>query len=171
MKTLVIHPKDKTTDFLSTIYDGKNWTVITDNPSNKDLKILIKNHDRIIMLGHGTQYGLIGHKRLIIDSTLVYLLRDKVTVCIWCNADQFVKKYDLKGLYTGMIISEYDEAIYWAIHSPKSQDILDSNNLFATAISKVVDLDCNIVDSVLEVYKGDNNPIIHFNKNNIYFKS
>lgn len=157
MKTLVIHPKDKTTDFLSSIYDGKDWNVITENPSNSLLKSQIKNHDRIVMLGHGTQYGLIGHKRLIINSTLVYLLRDKITVCIWCNADQFVKKYDLKGLYTGMIISEYEEALDWSIYQPDDRDILTSNLLFAKAVSKSIDLDSGVVDSILEVYQGYNN--------------
>lgn len=33
MKTLVIHPKDSTTDFLSEIYSDKDWTVINTNTS------------------------------------------------------------------------------------------------------------------------------------------
>jgi hypothetical protein len=49
MKTLVIHPKDQTTDFLSIIYQDKDWTLITDNPSKKYLKEQIKSHDRIIV--------------------------------------------------------------------------------------------------------------------------
>ena len=60
MKTLVIHPKDSTTDFLSDIYIDKEWTLITKNVSKKILKESIKEHDRIIMLGHGTEKGLIG---------------------------------------------------------------------------------------------------------------
>jgi len=28
MKTLIIHPEDTSTDFLSTIYEGKDWTII-----------------------------------------------------------------------------------------------------------------------------------------------
>lgn len=38
MKTLAIHPKDITTDFLSEIYSDKDWTVITENISKKKLK-------------------------------------------------------------------------------------------------------------------------------------
>ena len=110
MKTLVIHPKDTTTDFLSLIYEDKDWTVITDNISKSALKRQIKAHDRIVMLGHGMETGLIGFNRLVIDSNLVYLLREKHCVCIWCNADKFVLKYGLKGFYTGMIISEVQEA-------------------------------------------------------------
>jgi len=72
MKTLVIHPKDYTTDFLSVIYDNKNWYVITTNVSKSHLKNQIKSHDRIILLGHGTELGLIGFEHFIIDSTYVY---------------------------------------------------------------------------------------------------
>ncbi len=75
MKTLVIHPKDSTTDFLSEIYSDKNWTVVNTNVSKKFLKEQIKSHDRIVMLGHGTESGLIGFDKFIIDSTWVYLLR------------------------------------------------------------------------------------------------
>lgn len=59
MKTLVIHPKDITTDFLSDIYSDKDWTVININVSKSFLKKQIKEHDRIVMLGHGTGEGLV----------------------------------------------------------------------------------------------------------------
>ena len=78
MKTLVIHPQDSTTDMLSVIYDNKDWTVITTNVSKSHLKMQIKNHDRIVMLGHGTELGLIGFNHYVIDSKFVYLLRDKI---------------------------------------------------------------------------------------------
>ena len=111
MKTLVIHPEDYTTRFLTVIHEGHDdWTVITHDVSHKVLKEQIKKHDRIIMLGHGTGWGLLGHGRFVIDSSLVYLLREKDCVCIWCNANDFVEQYGLKGFYTGMIISEMDEA-------------------------------------------------------------
>ena len=44
MKTLIIHPKDSTTDFLSEIYSHKDWTVINTNTSKKVLKEQIKTH-------------------------------------------------------------------------------------------------------------------------------
>src|ERR1035437_860766 len=116
MKTLVIHPPDASTDFLKVIYEGKDWALINTNPSTKFLKEQINLHDRIIMLGHGTEEGLLGFGRYVIDSTLVYLLREKECVAVWCNADQFVGKYGLKGFYTGMIISEIDEALMF-MHS------------------------------------------------------
>jgi hypothetical protein len=173
MKTLVIHPKDITTDFLSVIYaDKKDWTIVNDfNVSKKELKELIKSHDRIVMLGHGTEDGLIAMTnsydyKSIINSTWVYLLREKQCVCIWCNADVFVKKYDIKGFYTGMIISESDEANLYCIKC-KYEDIEQSNVLFADSVKKSID-NTNMLNEMVESYKGEN-PVIDFNKKNLYF--
>jgi hypothetical protein len=68
---------------------------------------LISEHDIIVLMGHGTERRTAdGDFNFIVDSGLVYLLREKINIGIWCNADQFLKKYDLKGLPTGMIISD-----------------------------------------------------------------
>ena len=63
---------------------------INTNTSKSFLKQQIILHDRIIMLGHGTEEGLIGFNRFFINSSLVYLLREKICVCIWCNADGII---------------------------------------------------------------------------------
>ena len=59
-RTLVIHPKDKSTDFLKVIYANKpDWTVVTGNMTTEDVNDLITQHDHIIMMGHGTPQGLL----------------------------------------------------------------------------------------------------------------
>ena len=116
MKTLIIHPDDRSTDFLRPIYSGiKGATVLTKNVSKYRLEKEIKSHDQILMLGHGSPYGLlnlagIGDGLYAVGEKQVPLLRDKRCIFIWCNADVFVKRYRLKGLYTGMFISEIKEA-------------------------------------------------------------
>lgn len=169
MKTLVIHPFDVTTGFLSVIYEGKkDWTVIDTNVSSKFLKIQIKNHNRIVMLGHGSEDGLFGFNRTMINSKFVYLLKEKQCVCIWCNADVFVEKYNLKGFYTGMIVSDYEEAILHCInlHEDIIKKIYNSNVLFADAVKRSIDEE-NMLDSMKLLY-DDDNPIIGFNKENLY---
>ena len=168
MKTLVIHPKDSTTDFLSKIYSDKNWNVININTSNKILKEQIKTHDRIVMLGHGTEKGLLGFDKFVIDLNLVYLLRDKMCVCIWCNADVFVKKYGLKGFYTGMIISEYEEAIIHCIPT-NSHWIAESNTDLSLAIKNSID-DENMLEKAKLLYEG-NSSVVEFNRNNLYYNA
>lgn len=165
MKTLVIHPADLTTDFLKEIYQGKDWTVINTNISKSSLRQHIKAHDRIIMLGHGTADGLLGFKHLVIDSTYVYLLREKYCIGIWCHAYMFFHRYNLKGRYTGMIISESEEALYYNVEATESE-ILESNKLFATAISKSLDSD-DFVQSCERIY-AVTNPLTAFNQKNIF---
>lgn len=179
MRTLVIHPKDKTTDFLSFVYKNKrvSWEIVTDQISKSKLKTLIKESDRVVFMGHGTEDGLINANRngLIIDSSLVYLLRDKIGAYIWCNADQFVKKYGLQGFYTGMIISEFDEAQYYCNVPFTNQQIEFSNELFSSCLFTAFSFGLDS-PKFLQVIKGiyDNgdttefNPIVEFNKQNIY---
>ena len=167
MKTLVIHPDDRTTDFLSQIYEGRDFTVITKHkeelPKNKFIQE-IKNHDRIIMMGHGYPGGLF---KSHIDSTLVYLLREKECVCIWCNADQFVNKYGLRGFYTGMFISEVSEAGWFHIETDQAE-VDFSNELFTQLVTDNINNE-DIHTVLKESYVGDS-PIIEFNNDRLYYR-
>jgi len=166
MKTLVIHPDDRTTDFLKPIYEGRGWTVITKHKKElkrQDFLSEVKAHDRIIMMGHGYPGGLF---MSYIDSTIVDILREKDCVCIWCNADQFVNKYGLKGFYTGMFISEVSEANWFKIQT--DQDAVDhSNNLFTELVVEHIDKK-NPQPAIKEAYVGDC-PVIQFNNDRLYY--
>lgn len=167
MKTLVIHPHDSTTDFLKQIYEGRDFTVFTghkEDISQRAFHDLVKLYDRIIMMGHGYPGGLfMSH----INPDIVYLLREKECVCIWCNADQFVNKYGLKGFYTGMFISEVGEANWFKIQT--DQDKVDySNQLFTRLVTE--NIDNPAIHSVLkESYIGDD-PVIKFNNDRLYYR-
>lgn len=168
MKTLVIHPTDSSTKFLSVVYEGKDWTVLTKSPSRTELLKIIKEHDRIIMMGHGSGNGLFDFigMHFFIDSTFAYLLRKKICVCVWCNADIFVEKHRLKGYYTGMIISELHEAEMYNIPLKNYQEIHESNLLLADSLKNALDSE-NFLPTIKESYNGDT-PLIDFNKNRIY---
>jgi len=170
MKTLVIHPQDKTTDFLTYVYAGKGWDAITTNVSKSYLKSQIKSHDRIIMLGHGTEAGLYGFSRFIIDSSYVYLLREKDCVCVWCKANEFVDKYGLKGFHIGMIISEYEEAVMYCINAT-DDELLQSNLLFSHAVRLAVE-SISPLETFKKVYdiKTGKSAVILFNQQNVFLK-
>lgn len=167
MKTLVIHPKDNSTDFLSYIYKDKDFTVVNDNIGNSKKRKLLKEHDRIIMLGHGTKDGLFGHKKFMIDSNDVATLREKEIVAIWCNADEFVKKYGLKGFYSGMFISEIEEAYYEGVYGLTTDEIEKSNNDFAKILGKHLESK-NILEKVKQEYKNDDSSVVIFNSQRLY---
>jgi hypothetical protein len=169
MKTLVIHPKDDSTQFLAKIYKDRDWTLIDSKQSKRSIKEAIKSHDRIIMMGHGCEKGLFDSNfDTIIDSNYVYLLREKECIAIWCNADVFFLKYGLKGLYTGMIISEYDEAILESVTTTYNE-IEESNLLFGNAIKEGISNEDFNIDKIQEIYSTDNlNRVMDFNKSKIY---
>jgi hypothetical protein len=169
MKTLVIHPADRSTDFLKLIYEGKGYTVITDHDACRSRKVitaLIKKHDRIMMMGHGYPGGLF---YTCINSNLVYLLRQKECVCIWCNADKFVLRYGLTGFFTGMFISEVGEAYANGITAIQDE-VTYSNVLFAMELNKVIDEE-NVHSLIKESYKGVfENDVIRFNNARLYYR-
>ncbi len=145
MKRLVIHPLDKTTEFLQPIYTMNGpCTLVRGGVDWKQLHSLIATHDEIIMLGHGTQHGLLGagqftHRGHCISDNSTPYLNDKRCIYIWCHADQFVDHNDLTGFHTGMFISEMHEAYCCGLRDFTQQDIDASNRRFALAVSQAVE--------------------------------
>jgi hypothetical protein len=137
MTTLIIHPDDRSTDFLRPIYrDLKHKTVITGPITRDGLHALIKTHDRIIGLGHGSPSGLFsmsagGYGSYILGVGEVEVLRGKELVSIWCHANQFMERHKLNGLYSGMFISEVSEARYYGLNEVTQADVNESNEAFA----------------------------------------
>ena len=145
MKTLIIHPKDPTTTFLTGIYKNlADITVISGNVTKQQVRKYIQDHDRVICCGHGSPAGLLGVDQFpdaypfIIDDSMVEILQDKITFYIWCNADKFVQRHCLYGFHTGMFLSQEDEAIYynfWNLDDLETK-INESNYGFSTIVSK-----------------------------------
>lgn len=181
MKFLVIHPEDQSTNFLKPIYlHLKNKTVITGGATKKEIREQIQIHDQVIMLGHGSPMGLFAVDRFpqaginIIDDSMVNSLRCKTNnIFIWCHADEFVQRNGLSGLYCGMYISEFEEALYFDFWDADSEWITESNNEFSTILSK------HIHESVDVLYRkllhgygllAQTNPIAKFNHERLYLK-
>lgn len=177
MKTLVIHPKDPTTDCLSVIYEGRDdWTVVRD-PSTpvKKIRDLIRKHDRIIMLGHGTPYGLLAAKsgfrfgRYIITDYLAQFMKKKETYSIWCNSDEYFRFHGLKGFHTGMIISEVGEELYiFRGECPLNAKEMEENmKLFCSTCAKYIDLPPEEAQKkILEEYVGEDR-VTEYNRKHI----
>lgn len=182
--TLVIHPKDETTDCLSVIYEGRGWDVIRDyNTPKKEIKKQIKCHKKIVMLGHGTPGGLLagGEVRgwddkltfsrfthFIVDDEIAPLLRNRETYSIWCHSDEFFRYHNLKGFHTGMIISEVGEE--WVVlgRAPLDEEGMAKNmELFCGTCAKYFDLSPEESRTkILEEYIGEDE-VTQFNRNNI----
>lgn len=137
---LVIHPKDKTTAMLSVLYDGLEAQVIADCRSTKEMGYLLHHvsiQERIMLLGHGSDKGLFFRKddsknefdKIIVGHSHAYHLRKHGgnIVAVWCNADQFAHAEGLHGLFTGMIVSELNEALLYQVETTLEE--LDRENV------------------------------------------
>jgi hypothetical protein len=161
LKTLIVHPDDRSTDFLKPIYTQlPNTTIlITGSYTSSDMNRLIEEHDRVIMLGHGARYGLLSRSAFtndeyIINTSNVEALRAKEnSIFIWCYANEFVCNNNLKGLSTGMFISEPLEATLYEIEATDAE-IDASNNLFAQLLGNALARNYAIQDAYHAVFCG-----------------
>lgn len=171
MRTLFIHPTDPSTEFLNSVYAdyvGNDDVTIIEGTriSHAVIKRALKDADRIIFMGHGTEYGLLDMigNRYVITSKDLQFFKNKPVICYWCNANIFVDKYDLNAFATGMFVSEIKEANWFNL--PMDQNLIDaSNNLFCKILSRCLFDDVNTIMSVIDrAYIDNNNPIICFNR-------
>lgn len=181
MKTIVVHPDDRTTDFLKPIYNRlSDITVLTGGAyTPTEINKLIEEHDRIIMLGHGWHHGLLSkdvftHSVYIIDEANADALREKDnSVFIWCYAEDFVAGNNLKGICTGMFISEPLEAVVNEVEYEDS-DIKNSNNLFATLLGDSLLRNASAKEAYYDVFRGytcptNSNKILAYNAERWYY--
>ena len=150
---LVIHPKDPSTDFLKVLYEGlKDVRLIDEYTTTKEMRHAL-NHVRpgetVMLFGHGCTEGLFaqeknGYKLINMHSFSFYLRRHFV-VGVFCYANKFAEKERLRGLFTGMIISEQSEADAFGIKT--SQEELDRENVkFAKRLRQLFDERCPVYD-------------------------
>lgn len=161
MKTLIIHPNDPTTDFLCEIYENLDCKILRDDFDN--LLNEIRNHDRIIMLGHGSSDGLFYKNIYVINEKYINLLKHKFCICIWCNANLFVNKYGLHGFYSDMVISDYNEALDYCIDCDED-DIINSNKLLASSLK--YSINCKNILYNFRCFYYANNNVVKFNYTN-----
>ena len=126
----VIHATDPTTQVLSLLYQQREDVrmLITERNTSSDVQRAIRSDDVVMMLGHGNEYGLFSkpekngeYRRFLITDKHVQFLRDKTCTGIWCYANKFAEKYKLHGLFSGMIISELQEAIDLGVAATKEE--------------------------------------------------
>jgi len=183
MKTLVIHPIDPSTTFLDIVYKNipADELTLIQSGTKQQVRELIKSHDRVMMMGHGSPSGLFAvgqfkdvntYSGYVIDQSMVELLEQKDdSVFIWCNADRFVDHYNLKGFYSGMFISEVGEATYCGLPGMDQEIVDESNYGFVNIISKYINEDKNLIyENVRKEYGiiADENPVALYNNHRLY---
>lgn len=127
---VVVHANDPTTRFLTRLYEQREDVSlrIAEDSTNEAVRRALREDATVMMLGHGNPYGLFSapdkkgrYERFLITDCHVQFLRGKTCIGIWCHADQFAQRYHLHGLFSGMIISELQEAIDYGIEATKEE--------------------------------------------------
>lgn len=179
MKTLIVHPNDESTWFLDIVYKNiEDVTVVTGDVNKVELRRLMEDHDRIMMMGHGSPGGLFSvgefdtDNGYIIDSSFVDILKEKEnSVFIWCNADKFVEKHGLKGFYTGMFISEVGEAYYCGLPETKQPEVDESNFSFVEIMGECINYDSSTIHFITKERYGkliEHNSVAEYNHKRLY---
>lgn len=180
---LVIHPKDKTTVVLSALYDGLNAHVVSGDCSTKEMGRMlhrVSSQERIMLLGHGSNKGLFFRAddskdefdRIIVGHSHAYHLRKHGSniVAVWCNADRFARAEGLHGLFTGMIISELNEALQYDVET--TQEELETENVkLAQRLRTLLDEDIPLSEIPKRMQSMDDvhSPLTTFNYGNFYY--
>jgi hypothetical protein len=108
----------------------------------------------------------------IIDSNTVPRIRGKECIYIWCNADKFVRAHSLKGLYSGMFVSEVNESILMGIGFVPQKVVDQSNDCFANNMGSSIKMSLSeIYERVIHNYSqlAKTNIIAKYNASRLFF--
>lgn len=180
---LVVHPKDITTSVLTSLYKGTDSKVVDQTLSKREIEHLLHHcpsHERIMLLGHGSDNGLFSRTdenlpefdRIIVGHSQAYHLRRHGAniIGIWCHADKFARKEGLHGLFSGMIISDKEEAEEHGIITLQHH-IKEANEIMFARLRKLLD-DGVPLHEIPERMKALNDKpswLTNFNYENFYY--
>lgn len=181
---LVMHPEDRTTAFLSKLYEGMEDTiVIKDNLSKREMNHIlhhIPKTERIMLLGHGCYKGLYWRAddskpefdSIVVSHSHSFHLRNHGSniVAVFCHADRFFETEKIHGLCTSMIISEKSEAIAENIETTE-EEIERENLKFVTRLRSLLDEEVPLHEIPQRMLALDDvhSPLTIFNYQRIYY--
>ena len=174
----IIHANDPTTKVLTRLYESRGdiTSHIDETSTNVSIQAAIRNDSTIMMLGHGNKYGLFSkpskkekYERFLITDRHVQFLRNKTCIGIWCYANEFADKYGLHGLFSGMIISELQEAIDNHITATK-EEIDHEMVKFTERLRHCIETgDLRSVPCRMSELDDTHSPLTEFNYKNLFF--
>lgn len=158
--TIVFHQTDPTTVMLDPIYEGKGFDVYKDSMwggdlSRESIHELIRRHDRIVCLGHGTPRGLLSG---VIGEDEVPLLKDKKIFSMWCYAATFWKKNGFAG--HGILTSDNFPSEVWECRAAcdaevSAEWIFDNMMLAGEIAGKAMDMAWENPEAACEFFRKE----------------
>ncbi len=176
---LVIHPQDVSTDFLGALYEGmevERLMALAPGEESRVVKALRRTPagERLMMLGHGGAAGLLsigGRSALqcVVGAAAAPELKGRLElVGIWCHAKQYAETHGLKGLWSGMIISEVAEAeLCMGVRIPQ-EEVTRENEALARHLRRFLDT-LPLAEIPARMKELVHSPLTEFNYNNFYY--
>lgn len=179
---IVIHPKDRTTQMLEILYEATPHEKVNDTLSKNQLRSLlyaVSTSEPIMLLGHGCEEGLLTRNddtkddfKKLIDHSLSHILKkhNGRIFAIFCHAKDFAEKEHLHGLFSGMIISEMEEAESYGI--PTTIEELDKENIKLAKNLRML-LDKKIpwceIPRMMQSLDNSHTPLTEFNYHSFFY--
>lgn len=179
---IVIHPKDRTTQMLEILYEATPHEKVNDTLSKNQLRSLlyaVSTSEPIMLLGHGCEEGLLTRNddtkddfKKLIDHSFSHILKkhNGRIFAIFCHAKDFAEKEHLHGLFSGMIISEMEEAESYGI--PTTIEELDKENIKLAKNLRVL-LDKEIpwceIPRMMQSLDDSHTPLTEFNYHSFFY--
>ena len=136
--------------------------------------------ERIMLLGHGSDKGLFYREddtkdefdKIIVGHPHSFHLRKHGgnLIGIWCHADEFARAEGLHGLFSGMIISEVQEAVEYGVVTTQ-EEIFASNNVMFSKLRKMLDEHTPLheIPLKLKTLDDEHTQLSEFNYGNFYY--
>ncbi len=100
-----------------TVLHITQWNHVTE----RAVELAISNEeDTLLFCGHGTGYGLLApgsYSEYVLHEMNASSIRARNVIGISCHAAEFARRVGLHGFFSGMFISNMNEAIDYCVHA------------------------------------------------------
>ena len=176
---LVVHPFDPSTEFLDVLYDCQEGIRRLRGEESRNQLGSILYHlphgESVMLLGHGSQSGLFrpedGGNGLYVGKSFAYTLRRHLVIGVFCHANLFAESIKLHGLFSGMIVSELEEALEYGIPTT-ARELERENRIFAKTLAGFLhaEVPYREIPTLMRASVGDEAPEVRkYNYNSLYF--
>lgn len=140
-----------------------------------------KEHDTLIMCGHGTPQGLLnpagmfsGKDGYLINAKNKDKIRCNRVIGVWCHAKDFAERQGLRGFWSSMFISNRGEAMYNGINTVSSKSITEQEILFCVRLNELITNFVSMKNWIPSMRNDADytNPVVKFNYDGLrYYKT
>ena len=177
---IIIHmDTQQDTHVLDAIYKGMSDldNIIMVNPNRDEVEASLNEfpNDSVMLIGHGDGFGLWSwsgdldnDSMYVIDGRNVDLLHGRDIIGIWCYASSFAKRYNLRGFFTYMFVSNSSEAQYMGFGEHTNEFCNEQNVKFCNQINQLITENVNMADWTDKLTHDDVN-FVNYNYNHLRY--